>query len=248
MDMKKYGLFFLAATALLATGCSIYHPQTVDIPLIDHQGDVRVDGSAGASAWLLPDDIMLSATVSYGITDWLAGQAYVNYGFNNIYGQAAPGVYKHLNEHLILEGYMGFGVGGVWSDDTETQDDMDTSVHYTYDYSGRYMLPFAQVNLGWRGLANGHINLAFGLKTGAYVPSVGYRRYDANDVHLPEYDYVYSVPNLLLEPQVQFSVGGDLVKYTIRLSFAWMSDLSNGGGGHFVTDFITLSNGLTFSF
>lgn len=242
----KYRLSFCIAAAALLAGCSIYHPQTVDIPLIDHKGDVRVDGSVGVSAWMLPDCVMLSGTVSYGFTDWLAGQAYVNYGFDNLYGQVAPGVYKHLNEHLILEGYAGFGMGGIWSD--KTTDDTDTNNVYNYAYRGRYMLPFAQVNLGWRGLAKGHINLAFGLKAGGYLPSVDYRRFDENNVYKPEYDYNYSTPNLLLEPQVQFSVGGELVKYSIRLGFAWMSDLSRNGNGHFVTDFITISNGLTFSF
>ena len=89
--------------AVLATGCSIYHPQAVDIPLIDHKGDVRVDVSAAMSAMVVPDVVTMNTTVSYGFTDWLAGQAHINYGGDNYYAQVAPGAYYPLGEHGLLE-------------------------------------------------------------------------------------------------------------------------------------------------
>lgn len=235
----------LVALFLLTLGsCSIYHPQTVDIPLINHAGDTRVDVAAGISTWLLPDVVTFGGTVSYGVTDWLALQGHINYGGDNIYVQAAPGAYLPLGEHGVLEGYVGYGVGSSWREANES----DTSGSGTYAYSGHFTLPFGQANIGWHNLGRAHIDLAFGLKGGAYLPDFQYNRYDADGVLIPSSCSHYSTPNLLLEPQLQFRIGGERVKYCLRISMAFLSDINRNGGEHFTADFLTISNGLTFSF
>lgn len=247
--MKKHGLFAAVLLAMLTAGCTtIYHPQTVDIPLINHQGDLRVDASAGLSGIVWPDVLTLGATASYGFTDWLAGQAHFNYGGNNIYGQLAPGAYLRLGEKGLLEGYVGLGMGGAWRDEKSKARDTDTSLFGRYDYSGSFLLPFVQGNIGWHDLANGHIDLAVGLKTGLYQPSFNFSQFDKSGNLIPDQSYRYGDANFLVEPQFEFRAGGEHVKYCLRLSFTWLSDVANGGGGRFTYDFFTISNGITFAF
>ncbi|MBR6441745.1 MAG: hypothetical protein IKS44_06845, partial [Bacteroidales bacterium] len=172
--MKKTCTIFIAAfVAFLATGCQvfIYQPQAVDVPLINHQGDVRVDASLGVSTFLLPNRLTLNATGSYGITDWLAAQAHIDYGGDCWYGQVAPGVYVPFSDHAVLEGYVGYGVGGSWNDGVVSDSG------YTLIYKGSFNLPFAQANFGWHDLANGHLDIGVGIKAGYYMPSFDYQRY-----------------------------------------------------------------------
>ena len=238
----------MALLTLLSTGCSIYHPQAVDIPLINHAGDTRVDASAALSTWVFPDVMTFNATVSHGFTDWLAGQVHVNYGGENYYVQLAPGAYLPLGEHGLLEGYVGSGFGGAWrrSEVTTTADTVTTNNNY--GYSGRFTVPFGQVNIGWHDLTGAHIDLALGLKTGAYLPSFEYREFNADGTVQADQTSHYSTPNLLLEPQVVFRIGGESVKFCLRGSFCWLSDLFEGGGDRFTADFFTLSAGVNFSF
>ena len=244
--MKRIFTILDVAATLALAGCSIYHPQTVDIPLINHAGDTRLDVAAGVSTWLLPDVVTFGGTISYGATDWLALQGHLNYGGDNIYFQAAPGAYLPLGEHGLLEGYAGYGIGSSWREAQATSS--DTVSAGTYAYSGHFSLPFGQVNIGWHDLGRAHIDLALGLKGGAYMPDFQYNRYDADGALMPSRCSHYSTPNLLIEPQLQFRIGGERVKYCLRISMAFLSDINTNGGEHFTADFLTISNGLTFSF
>ena len=250
MKKNRY-LFTIVMLALLSTGCSIYHPQAVDIPLINHPGDTRVDASLAMSTWLLPDVITINATVSHGFNDWLAGQLHVNYGGENYYTQVAPGAYLPLGEHGLLEGYVGMGFGGAWRERAR-QTPTDTVSPQTYDYSGRFKVPFGQVNIGWHDLTAAHIDLALGLKAGAYKPNFQYRSYDSDGTLIPDESYVYTNTSFLFEPQLVFRIGGEHVKFCLRGSFAWLSDIdannSSGNSHNFTADLFTLSAGLNFSF
>ncbi|MBR1549847.1 MAG: hypothetical protein IJ634_04340 [Bacteroidales bacterium] len=246
-----YGLV-LAAAALTGTSCSIYHPQAVDIPLINHAEDVRVDASAGISAWVLPDVFTFNTTVSYGFNDWLAGQAHINFGGDNIYAQLAPGYYYPLGEHSVVETYVGFGMGGAWRDNVSSSyaNENDTATFSEYGYSGHFMLPFAQANIGWHDLTAAHIDLAFGLKLGAYLPDFDYRRYDENGALIAGSEHSYSTANFLVEPQFLFRVGSSHMKFNVKVGFAWLSDLYSAGSdsGPFTADLFTISSGFTFAF
>lgn len=250
----KQRLLFLTFVALLATGCSIYHPQAVSIPLVNHKGDAQVDLSVGLSAWILPDVLTLNATGSYGFTDHLAGQAHLNFGFDNTYGHIAAGAYTTMGKYGVVEGYLGFGLGGAWrdrtsydSDDFDDDDDKSTKDGRSYEYDGHFMLPFAQGNIGLRGLANGHIDLAFGLKAGAFMPDFDYRSYDPDGTLSESRSKLYTTTNFLIEPQFQFRVGSEQVKWNLRVGLAWLSDLP-GASVYLVFDWITVSTGLTFAF
>ena len=73
--MKKSMRFVCLSVflSLMVTSCTVYHPQAVDIPLINHSGDTRIDASVGASMWATLDAINLNATASHGFNDWLTG-------------------------------------------------------------------------------------------------------------------------------------------------------------------------------
>ena len=245
MNMKKHSLFFMAALALLTTGCSVYQPQVVDIPLIDHAGETSVNASAGISMWYTPT---VGVTASHGFNDWLAGQAFVSYSFSSAHTHVAAGYYKRLGEKARLECYGGMGFGGYWPDKTTDDLAQDTTEHYDFTLKGHYLLPFVQVNFGWRDLANKHIDIGFGLKTGAYLPDFVYHRFSYEGAWLPEYDEHYTTPNLLLEPQLQIGLGNERFKYTLRLGVAFLSDMLRNDGTKFTYDIFTISNGLVFRF
>ena len=236
----------LALLAFVATGCSIYHPQAVNIPLVNHRGDAQVDLSVGVSSWVLPDVFTFNATGSYGVNDWLAAQAHANYGGENAYGHLAVGAYRRLGAHGVLEGYAGFGLGGAWRE-AQRRDDVEDAEVARYDYSGSFLLPFMQGNIGWRDLTGAHIDLAFGLKVGAYVPDFEYKAFNSDGELLPRHSIPYSTTNLLLEPQLQFRLGGQHLKWNARFGFAWLSDIY-GAETNLTYDWFTVSTGLTFLF
>ena len=244
-------LSLVAAAAMAVSSCSIYHPQAVDIPLINHADDVRVDASLGLSTWVIPDVFTLNATASYGFNDWLAGQAHFNYGGDNLYAQLAPGAYFPLSENAVVETYVGLGLGGAWRDNISSShaNENDTTTFHQYGYSGNFFLPFAQANIGWHDLTAAHIDLAFGLKLGAYLPDFDYKKYDDNGNLIVGSDQTYNTANFLVEPQFLFRIGGQRMKFNVKVGFNWLSDIfgSDSYSGPFTADLFTVSTGFTFS-
>ncbi len=83
-------------TVLVLASCTII-PHTTDIPLIREKGDLRID--TGVS--VIPT---ANATVSYGLSEKIAVQAYGSYGADNeYYLQTAAGLYKNHNQNLVTE-------------------------------------------------------------------------------------------------------------------------------------------------
>lgn len=247
--MKKTLRFTLLSVTLgmLFTGCSIYHPQSVDIPLINHDGDTRIDASAALSYWIVPSTFTFNVTATHGFNDWFAGQLHGNYGGSNFYLQAAPGAYYPLGEHSVIEGYAGLGFGGAWSDDVESNSESANKNHYAY--SGRFLLPFAQANIGWHDLTRAHIDLALGLKVGAYMPNFNYHELDGNGDKIVASEYDYTTSNFLLEPQFMIRFGGEHLKVNLRTGFAWLSDVNkNHDARNFYYDVTSVSAGVTLFF
>lgn len=244
--MKRISLILILALA--ATGCSIYRPQAVDIPLLETDGETRIDAAVGVSTSLLPDAVTFNGTASHAFTDHVAGQAHVNLGSGVYYMQVAPGLFKKLGEKGVLEGYAGVGYGGSLSrSGTVTPDEGES---YSYDYDGRYGLVFAQGNIGWRHL--GPFEVAFGLKVGGLLPDFDYYKFSSDDPNQITSHEHYNRFNLLLEPQLQLRLGSEHVKFTTRLGYSWLSDMDQqgtlyAGSEHFIHDLFTLSVGLNFT-
>ena len=249
--MKKT-IALLALLPLLASCVSpIYHAQSVDVPLINHKGDVRVSADMSLSAWLLPDAMNVNATGTVGITDWLAGQVHANYGGDNAYVHAAPGVYFPLGDHFVVEGYAGFGYGAMWRNGNNDKDKEEGSgSKNSRAYSGRFMLPFGQVNVGWHDIGPVHFGIAFGMKVGGYMPDFKLNEISTSGNTTTYRSYTYRTTNLLLEPQMQVTLGGENVKWVTRVGFSWMSDLADGKSQSdvFINDWFTVGTGIQLSF
>ena len=237
--MKK--LLFFAGTLLTLTGCTVYRPQAVDIPLINHAGDTRVDASFSVSSWVgIIDAMNINATVSHGFNGWLTGQLHANYGGENWYAQAAPGVYLPMGDYGVAELYAGYGYGGA---DREDKDDRREH------FAGHYHLPFVQLNVGLHDLLSSKLDLGVGLKVGGFLPDYQYHKFGSDGVEdLSKYEH-YTTSNLLLEPQVMLRFGAPSFKFNVKVGVAWLSDfLNDSDNAHMIYDFITASCGFTFSF
>jgi hypothetical protein len=55
--------------------------------------------------------------------------------------------------------------------------------------------------------------------------------------------------NFLVEPQFLFRIGGDRMKFNVKVGFNWLSDIfgSDSYSGPFTADLFTISTGFTFS-
>ncbi len=150
-----------AAILLVFSGCATYQSQCVDIPLIEHKGEVKLDGGVG----YLDKSLFGHLTAAAGLTDHIAVQGHIRglsdrKGAGTEYVQIATGYYNKFNR-LNTELYLGYGFRPFaykLSTDAylEPYGREDGSLH----------IAFTQFNVGWNGLANSHIDIAFGLKVG----------------------------------------------------------------------------------
>ena len=113
------------------------------------------------------------------------------------------------------------------------------------DFNGHYTLPFVQANIGWHDLTKLHVDMAVGLKAGAFIPDYTYTRYASDGTVSKREDY--NTTNLLLEPQALLRVGSERLKLNFKVEFAFMDDIRNSGNSMFY-DLMTVSTGLTYCF
>jgi hypothetical protein len=186
---------------IILSGCSIYTPQTIDIPLISEKKELRAD--AGISFKEL-----FYCTLSYGLTDNIALQTYFNRSFDSrFFMQNAFGIYRNSGINRVLELYSGFGFGR-----TETGNhDIPTKL------KGNYQLYFLQLNMGKIRCRFANADLGFGIKA-------GYLHSDLDDLNYftryqPYYGTyeVLTANNLLLEPAAFIRIGGEKLKFSLKL-------------------------------
>ncbi|MBO7542082.1 MAG: hypothetical protein J6T33_10540 [Bacteroidales bacterium] len=207
-------LSLVAVLSTFATSCIMYQPQAVDIPLINHQNDLRIDGSIGMG-YLLGLFPTVNVTSSYGFNNWGAAQLHANWDLSRgYYLQAGVGGYVPIDK-FVIEGYLGYGYGYKYycKDDT---------VPNPKEFFGNYQLPYAQINMGWVDLAKGHIDLGLGLKTGYFIPDIT----DRWTSH-PDVKYI-TKESFLFEPQLFFRVGGEHLKFVIRVSMSIFPEEDDG--------------------
>ena len=246
----------LIATAAF-TACSVYHPQAVDIPLIQQQGENHLDIAASISTGPLPDAININATYSRGLTDHLAFQVHANCGTNNAYGQLATGLYQPIGQHFVVEGYCGIGYGSSWHSGNlrpygdEPYDDTlsapSTPLPYTYRLGGSYLIPFAQLNLGWRNLTPANLSIAFGMKIGRFLPNLYFQPYDEFEHSILDQRVGYTQPDILFEPQLQLRFGSHRLQHTLRAGVCVLNNMYSNSD-YFYSDVITFSASLTYHF
>ncbi len=199
----------------LAASCVVYHPHNADIPLLHEKGEMQVDASASLSAPLLAHPA-INASFSYAPLKAVGMQASFSITqLNTFYAQALAGTFHPFGK-MVLEGYLGYGYGMSCNDNINTVRD----VHYRVD--GQYNLYFGQVNIGWVNLVEGDIDIGMGVKGGLMQSQW-------EKVLLPEdgpekLEETLTDPHYLIEPQLMFRIGGQKVKLSVNVSYAYLTD------------------------
>ena len=207
-------LLMLFATALEAS-CVVYHPHNADLPLLHEKGEMQMDASASLSAPLLAHPA-LNASFSYAPLSMLGMQASVSVtNVNTFYVQALAGTYHPFGK-MVLEGYLGYGYGMSYNDNINTVRD----VHYRVD--GQYNLYFGQVDLGWVDLVEGDIDIGMGVKGGLMQSQ--WEKLLLPDDGPEKLEETLTDPHYLIEPQLMFRIGGQKVKLSVNVSYAYLSD------------------------
>lgn len=226
------GLLMTVAAALLAAACSSvgYVPQSADVPLISHEGDVRVAGYLGSNG-------ALGFTASAGLTDHIAAQLHVGSAITQNaldYQHVAVGYYLSSN-HFGLEAYAGMAHGFTDNYDRGT----DVS-EWTRFLKGSYLMPFAQVDAGMKDLGRYQIAFGVALKGGLMLPKMTERRVDEAGNVTDCRSYGRSSSDFIFEPQAFVRFGNERLKWNVHAGWTTSSTFADP---HFL-----LSTGVTFCF
>lgn len=201
--MRKLKIRSLFLLLITASGCGVYQPIPVDVPLISEKNDLRID--AGASVF--PS---VFTTVSYGLTDKIAVQGFGSVGLNGrYYVQAATGFYRKKEENKVLEAYAGygFGYGDVYK------------YRQPGDLFGSYQLFFGQINVGKIAVgSSSYFEGGFGFKAG-YMLSEFTDKYYYDKILETDVYNTYHDRSVLLEPVGFLRVGGNL-KFSAKIGGA----------------------------
>ena len=231
-------LFLTLLLAGLASSCVVYHPHNADIPLLHEKGEMQIDASASISAPLLAHPA-LNASFSYAPLQDVGLQASFSITeLNTFYAQALAGTFHPFGK-TVLEGYLGYGYGISCNDNINTVRD----IHYRVD--GCYNLYFGQVNLGWVNLIEGDIDFGVGVKGG--VMQSQWEKVLLQEDETEKLEETLDAPHLLLEPQVMFRIGGQKLKLSVNVSYAYLSDWPNENN-FFNYERFSASLGLHFRF
>lgn len=220
--MTKKGYIYIRflfpiAIQILIYGCAVYHPQSTDIPLIDHKGELRID--AGAS--IIPS---IYFTVSYGLTNKISFMTYASAGVEErYYFQFSPGFYKTLQSKKVIELYGGYGFGHA-----NTVKDPFANIPERVEQSlaGTYQLYFAQLNWGKKISSPKEFDWAIGLKTGLFHSILTDRNYYRIYPESEPFS-TYKENSILIEPVFVFRIGNEKVKFTNKVSLTKIFKLNN---------------------
>ena len=207
MNCKIIAVGFIVAIMIM-TSCGVYHPQIVDIPLIEKKNDLRID--AGVSV-----NPSAQATVSYGLTDKIAIQTFGSIG-PGYYIQGAIGRFKDLGNQKIMEIYGGFGsgYGSAYN---------DAKPGYL---SGNYQLYFMQFNYGKNDCKFANMDFGFGVKSGLLHSNLTDRNYyERYPAEVPYKTYLDN--SFLIEPTVFVRLGGERLKFKFQVGSCWLYKFTN---------------------
>ena len=202
--MKPIKLTF-TITVLVLASCTII-PHTTDIPLIREKGDLRID--AGVS--VIPT---ANATVSYGLSEKIAVQAYGSYGADHpYYLQGAVGLFKNKGNNVITEWYTGAGTGNAEVTDSGGWGKLE----------GNYQLYFTQFNIG--KLNSNFLNADYGLGLKAAYGRTKFTDMDYFNIYYFEDDFdrlnypVQTDNGLTFQPTILGRFGKGRLKFSEKAS------------------------------
>lgn len=200
-------LFFV----FIVSGCSVYSPQTIDIPLISKKKELRTDAGISFKEFFY-------GTLSYGLTNKIALQAYFNRSYDSrFFMQGAPGIYRNLGKNRHLEVYSGFGFGKTEAGNH----DIPTKL------KGNYQLYFLQLNMGKLNCEFANADLGFGIKAGYLHSDLDNLNYFTR--YQPFYGTyeVLTANNILLEPAAFIRIGGERLKFSLKVCGCLHYQLNN---------------------
>ena len=216
--MKTIRCIILSMTCLLSffhTSCVVYHPHPTDIPLLSEQGQWDVDANISMSAPLLVSPA-INASVAYAPVNMLGLQAAASFtDVKDCHFQVAAGTWQTFGL-AVLECYVGYAHGRSYNDT------VSNLYHNTYYVDGYYNMPFSQINFGWKGLADNTIDVGFGLKGGLLNPH--WNKIEMLDDGTEALAELHEEPHFLLEPQLMFRVGGEKIKISFNIMYAFLSN------------------------
>jgi hypothetical protein len=199
--MKSKLIIIVAISLLVLTNsCTVYQPAMADIPLISKKHELRID--AGTTT-----NLSTNATISYGLTDKIAVQAFANTNATDNYGmQGALGYYKNVGENTIMEIYGGFRYSYCDAYNAASPGHL----------VGTYQTYFTQFNLGKINSKFAHMEYGIGIKAGMLHSDITDKNY---------YEYLYtSEPyptykdnSLLFEPTAFIRFGGERLKVNLKV-------------------------------
>ena len=200
--------YLFAMTIVLLSGCAAYYPQAVDIPLIEEKGDLRIDCGGFLAPPVNGEGGTVGGhwTVSYGITNMIAGQIYLGMDLlMRPHIQFAPGLFKGFENKTVVELYSGYGYGvGSWNSDYKRG-------------KNNYHLAFAQFNIGKTGISDANIDYGLGLK-GGYIFS--------ND-EIDTFNDIHQKSGPIVEPSVFIRFGSKRVKFYTKVNYLWTKTVSD---------------------
>lgn len=201
--------------ALLAQSCVMYHPVNTDIPLLEGQGDLHIDGSVSMTFPLMAH-ASGNATVSYAPLPLLGTQVSGNFTEpDNYFFKGALGLYTPF-KHSVLEAWFGAGHGYAASGSYVGLDNQHRAV------GGPYDLFFTQVDYGWNRIGGGTVDLAIGVRCGVLKPNYVAREYD--EENNPRIIDSFDSEVFTLEPLAMIRFGGERLKININIASAIIAD------------------------
>jgi hypothetical protein len=227
MKINVLILGFLISSII--SGCTLYYPQIVDIPLISKKKDCRVD--AGIS--VVPT---VHATISYGLTKMIAIQGFGSIGIDDsYYYQAAAGLFKKKENNRVIELYggYGFGYGDQYKDANPG------------NLFGNYQLYFAQLNYGKIACETSNLEIGFGIKSGLLHSKLLDQNYYAWTSETGPFN-TYIDNSLLFEPAGFIRLGGQKFKFSIKLGGTLIYKFTNTEQ-YFPYSYINLGLGINYT-
>jgi hypothetical protein len=207
---KNQLIVYVIMFTLSTMSCAVYHPNLVDIPLINKRGAGRINAGISPFGY--------HGTVSVGITKKMAIQTFGSFAGEHIYYvQQSIGYYKDLGNKKVLELYSGFGYGYG-----DAYNDANPG-----DLLGNYQVYFTQFNFGKIDCDFAHADLGIALKTGLLHSKLTDRNYYARNGPPYESSGIYTDNSLLMEPQAFVRIGGRQVKLTFQIGAAKVFKFTN---------------------